>query len=654
MRRTLLSSVALTLSACAWRLGAQPLNPHDISEIRLASDVRLSPDARRVAFVVSEPAESGQAARRSGIWTVAADGSEIPRLRISGGDDNSPRWSPDGTTLAFLSVRGEGPAGTGGSTRQAYRVAAKEDGAGAPERLTSADGGVDEFAWSPDGRFIAFTAPDPATDEDPVVVGRTMRYTRLGIVNVAAGTTSLITGREFDVAELAWSPNGEEIALVVAPTPRPEDEFKLALVVVNRMTGRIARRLSENVAFSGGLRWSPDGQFITFLECPPTREFGSWLAMVPAAGGPVRPIFKEHLSTTLRAEWAADSKSLLLLTIEGISQALMSFDIRSGRMRRVADVVISQWEFSFTTNGATSAYLSQSARSPSDVWLVTSGVSPRRLTDLNPQTLRWRLGKVQSVSWRNSKDGMTRRGVLITPADFQAGRPYPTIVEGHPGDTSWWTGWLATWWAWGQLLASRGYVVFLPNYRGVNGEGWKMHATIGDWGGMAFQDLMDGIDALVARRIADPDRLGIGGWSNGGFMTEWAITHTTRFRAAVAQSGHADFFSLYGTSHNRASLQISFGDPYTNRTVYDAHSPITFIRNCRTPTLVLHGANDSGVPVGQGHEFFTGLKAIGVEAEMVVYPREGHPIRERAHQEDLQNRALAWFDRHLKEPVGSE
>jgi dipeptidyl aminopeptidase/acylaminoacyl peptidase len=633
-------------------LDAQPLNPHDISEIRLAGDVRLSPDARRVAFVVSERAESGRAARRSGIWTVAADGSEVPRLRISGGDDNSPRWSPDGTTLAFLSARADAPAGAG-STRQIYRVAAKEEGVGAPERLTSADGGVDEFAWSPDGRFIAFMAPDPATDEDPVVVGRTLRYTRLSILNLAEGTTSLITGREFDVAELAWSPNGEEIALVVAPTPRPEDEFKLALVVVNRRTGRIVRRLSENVAFSGGLRWSPDGRFITFLECPPTREFGSWLAMVPATGGPVRPIVKEHLFTTLRAEWAADSKSLLLLTIEGTSQALMSFDVGSGRMRRVADVVISQWEFSFTTNGATSAYLSQSARSPSDVWLVAAGTSPRRLTDLNPQTLRWRLGKVQSVSWKNSRDGMTRSGVLITPPDFQAGRPYPAIVQGHPGDTPWWTGWLATWWAWGQLLASRGYVVFLPNYRGVSGEGWKMHATIADWGGMAFQDLMDGIDALVAQRIADPDRLGIGGWSNGGFMTEWAITHTTRFKAAVAQSGHADFFSLYGTSYNRASLQISFGDPYTNRAVYDTHSPITFIRNCRTPTLILHGANDSGVPVGQGREFFTGLEAIGVEAEMVVYPREGHSIRERAHQEDLQNRVLAWFDRHLKEPAGS-
>ncbi len=648
MRRTLLCSFALTLSACALRLGAQPLSPQDISEIRLARDVRLSPDARRVAFVVSEPAESGRAARRSGIWTVAADGSGGPRLRISGGDDNSPRWSPEGKTLAFLSVRGDALAGAGDSTRQIYRVAEKEDRAGAPEQVTFADGGVDDFAWSPDGRFIAFLAPEPATDEDPVAVGRTLRYTRLGIVNVAEGTTSLITGREFDVAELAWSPNGEEIALVVAPTPRPEDEFPLALVVVSRRTGRIARRLSENVAFSGGLRWAPDGQFITFLECPPTREFGSWLAMVPAAGGPVRPILKEHLFTTLRAEWAADSKSLLLLTIEGTSQTLVNFDVRSGRMRRVADVVISQWEFSFTTNGATSAYLSQSARSPSDVWLVTAGASPRRLTDLNPQTRRWRLGKVQSVTWKNSIDGMTRRGVLVTPPDFQAGRPYPTIVQGHPGDTSWWTGWLATAWAWGQLLASRGYVVFLPNYRGVNGEGWKMHATIGDWGGMAFQDLMDGIDALVAQRIADPDRLGIGGWSNGGFMTEWAITHTTRFKAAVAQSGHADFFSLYGTSHNRASLQISFGDPYSNRAIYDAHSPMTFIRNCRTPTLILHGANDSGVPVGQGHEFFTGLKAIGVEAEMVVYPREGHTIRERAHQEDLQNRVLAWFDRHLK------
>ncbi len=629
-------------------MGAQTLSPRDISEIRLASDVRLSPDARRVAFVVSEPAESGQAMRRSGIWTVAADGGDAPRLWISGGDDKSPRWSPDGKTLAFLSVRGEPLPGANAPTRQLYRAAARGNAAAAPDRLTTERSGIEEFAWSPDGRFIAFTATEPGVDEDPVVVGRTVRYTRLGILNVAEGTTSLLTGREFDVQELSWSPNGEEIALVIAPTPRPEDQFRLALVVVNRRTGRIARRLSENVAFSGGLRWSPDGRLITFLECPPTREFGSWLAMVPAAGGPVRSLLREHPFTTLRAEWAADSKKLLLLTIEGTAQALVNFDVAGGQMRRVADVVISQWEYSLTTNGVTSAYLSQDARSPSDVWVATSGSSPRRLTELNPQTSSWRLGAVQAVTWKNTKDGTTRRGVLITPPGLEAGHPYPMIVQGHPGDTAWWTGWLASWWAWGQLLASHGYVVFLPNYRGVTGEGWKMHATNGDWGGMAFQDLMDGVDALIARRIADPARLGIAGWSNGGFMTEWAITHTTRFKAAVAQSGHSDFFSLYGTSYNSASLRLSFGDPYTNRAAYDAHSPITFIRDCRTPTLILHGANDAGVPVGQGSEFFTALKALGVETEMVIYPREAHSIRERAHQEDLQTRLLAWFDHHLK------
>lgn len=645
MRGRILSAV-LGLGVCAWRLSAQTLSPRDVSEIRLASGVRLSPDAQRVAFVIAEPAESARAARRSGIWTVATRGSEPPRLLVAGGDDTSPRWSPDGKSLAFLSTRAEA-AGAAGPTTQIYRVGMLAAAAGAPERLSRADGDVDEFAWSPDGRFIAFTLREPAAEEDPSVAGKDLPYTRLGIVDVARHTTSLITGRDFDVQELAWSADGRELALVVAPTPSPEDQYRLGLVVVDRQTGKITRRLSENVAFAGLLRWSPDGSLITFRECPPERKFASWLAVVPAAGGTARPLLQDARSTVLRAEWAADSRHLVLLNVEGTAQALDALDVESGRVRRIADVVASQFEFGFSTAGETIAYLAQSARSPTDVWLATSDAPPRRLTDLNPQTAGWRLGAVQAVHWKNSKDGLERSGVLITPPGYDAGRAYPTIVQAHPGDAPWCTGWLATWWAWGQLLASHGYVVFLPNTRGVTGEGWKLNAAIGDWGGMAYQDLIDGVDALVARGIADPERLGIGGWSNGGFMTEWAITHMTRFKAAVAEAGHSDFFGLYGTSYSRAPLAITFGDPYAHRDVYDAHSPITFIRNCRTPTLVLHGANDAGVPVGQGSEFYTGLKTLGVEAEMVVYPREGHGIRERGHQEDLQNRVLAWFDRHI-------
>jgi len=166
---------------------------------------------------------------------------------------------------------------------------------------------------------------------------------------------------------------------------------------------------------------------------------------------------------------------------------------------------------------------------------------------------------------------------------------------------------------------------------------------------MAFQDLMDGIDSLVAQRIANPNRLGIGGWSNGGFMTEYAITHTTRFKAAVAEAGHSDFFSLFGTSTMRTGLLVSFRDnPYVNRQPYDKSSPITHVRDCKTPTLVLHGINDDGVPVGQGYEFHYALKSLGVATDMAVYPREGHSIDEPLHQLDLQNRVLAWFDRYLK------
>jgi len=242
-----------------------------------------------------------------------------------------------------------------------------------------------------------------------------------------------------------------------------------------------------------------------------------------------------------------------------------------------------------------------------------------------------------------------RRGVLITPPNYEPGKLYPTIVNTHPGDTAWWTGFHSSrWWDWGQLLASNGYVVFLPNTRGVTGEGGAMHATIDRWGELAFQDLIDGVDYLIAQKIADPNRLGIGGWSNGGFMTEYAITRTTRFKAAVAIAGHSDFYSLYGTSYLRDGLRRTSGQsPYNNREWYDEHSPITLVKNCRTATLLLHGDLDAGVPVSQAYEFYTALKDAGVEAELVIYPRERHSIQEYSHRIDLQKRILAWFNDHL-------
>jgi dipeptidyl aminopeptidase/acylaminoacyl peptidase len=358
---------------------------------------------------------------------------------------------------------------------------------------------------------------------------------------------------------------------------------------------------------------------------------------------------KEYSGTVIALGWTPDSKHLMAQSIEGTRQALLTIDITTGAVRKLADVIQTIWEYSFSTNGQTIVYTAQTPESPSDIWVWTKDARPRKITDFNPQTKSWRLGKVREVEWKNSKDGLTRRGVLITPPGYKAGNLYPTIVNTHPGDTAWWAGLHAKWWAWGQLLASNGYVVFLPNTRGVDGEGWRLHAELGYWGRRSFQDLMDGVDYLVEQKIADPNRLGIGGWSNGGFMTEYAITRTTRFKAAVAQAGHSDFFSLYGTSDLHAAMRVFNPEsPYYNRKSYDDDSPITLIRNCRTPTLLIHGVNDRPVPVGQAYEFYRGLKDVGVETELVVYPRDGHSLQEYGHQLDVQKRVVAWFDKHLK------
>ena len=639
MRINLLLAAAVLF--CPLVTHAQTITPEDILSIRELSDIQLSPDGKQVAFVITEPAASNTQPRASNIWTMPVDGTESPRLLLPGlSNSGSPRWSPDGETLAFLSDRA-----------QIYLLRAAES---TPVQLTSVPGGVEDFEWSPDSKMIAFVARDQpekkAAGDDAIEVDRDLKYSRLWISTVSDRKAVQLTKQHFEIYELAWSPKGDELALVVAPTPKAEDSLNLSLIVVNRSTGEVARTLSKLVNLTGALRWSPDGRLISFYEGPPTKEYAAWVSVVPAAGGPSHPLLKDYAGSVLRLQWMPDSKHLMAQSVEGTHQALLTVDTATGDARKLTDIVHSQWNVGFSTNESTTAYFSQSAGAPSDIWVLKPNAAPRKITNLNSQTAQWKLGKLREIEWKNSKDGILRRGVLITPPDYQQGRLYPTIVNTHPGDTAWWMGWHGSkWWDWGQLLASNGYVVFLPNTRGVTGEGPRMHQTIADWGGMAFQDLIDGVDYLVEQKIADPNRLGIGGWSNGGFMTEYAITHTTRFKAAVAQAGHSDFFSLYGTSYLSSSLRVSFGDsPHVNRKGYDERSPIMSVRNCRTPTLLLHGELDSGVPVGQAYEFYNALKDVGVETELVIYPRERHNIQERGHQLDVQRRMFAWFDKHLK------
>lgn len=286
---------------------------------------------------------------------------------------------------------------------------------------------------------------------------------------------------------------------------------------------------------------------------------------------------------------------------------------------------------------------------PGEIY-VFSDNQVRSLTNTNPQVATWDLGNQQALTWKSSKDGRLIHGVVLFPPNYDSKQRYKTIVHLHGGPVSAWTlGFHGSWYDWGHVLASHGYVVLLPNPRGSSGQGPDFSAANDrDWGNAEFQDIMDGVDLLVTKKIADPDRLGVGGWSYGGFLTAWTVTHTNRFKVAIAGAAMSDLFSMATSTDILPSfLTRYFGPLPPNRALYDAHSPARFLDQCHTPTLVVDGEEDARVPIGQGEALFNGLRFLGRETKMVRYPREGHFFSEKPHQQDSLERMLAWYDAHL-------
>ncbi|WP_395445883.1 alpha/beta hydrolase family protein [Caulobacter sp. UC70_42] len=287
---------------------------------------------------------------------------------------------------------------------------------------------------------------------------------------------------------------------------------------------------------------------------------------------------------------------------------------------------------------------------PDDIWLWTPGQKTAQpLTDLNPQVRQWALGQVREVSWTSSLDGRKVYGTLVTPPGYAPGTPIKTVIQGHGGPEGfWWSGWLGSWHDWAQMLATHGYAVLLPNPRGSDGQDIGFtRGPINDWGGGDFQDVLDGLDMLVAEKITDPTRVGIGGWSYGGFLSAWAVTHSDRFRTAIVGAAPVDISSMLLTTDTPDFVAGYFGRFPENLARMDASSPVRFVDRVKVPVLVLHGEQDRRVPVSLGLSFYRGLRLLGKDATMVSYPREPHWTYEPAHQTDIQERVLAWFDAHL-------
>jgi dipeptidyl aminopeptidase/acylaminoacyl peptidase len=660
-----------------------PVTPDDIAKLHDMRDVEMSPDGSTILFTV-QTQMSSFATDNAVIWSVSTDGkTSARRFIVSAGVNDTPRWSPDGSHVAFLSNRKSpltGGADTGfefkpvltspgvpvdvtppgpvaeavGEPSRQLWLIARDGGEAVP--LTALPGDIGDLKWSPDGKQIAFLSADPETPtekadraakRDWVEVDKIGHMTRLWILDIATHTARRVSPANVSVSNMAWSPDGKRMAIRITDTTAINDYFYHSRIALfDAASGEIGRTLIEHAA--EGPSWSPDGTAIVGSVIRTPGFIGGGVRVYELATDMVSELADTHPGLMTQLRWASDSKSLLALSFEQTATKLVRIARHGGGVTRVAELDGEAADLTASRDGRHLAVALSSPTRPADVWAIDGG-KPRVLTNINPQVASWKLGAVSQVSWTNSRDGQVIYGVLVTPPGYVAGTPIKTVVQVHGGpEWAWWSGWLGSWHEWAQMLATHGYAVLLPNPRGSDGQGTAFARAVGnDWGGMDYQDVIDGIDALVAQKIADPQRLGIGGWSYGGFMAAWAVTHGDRFRAAIVGAGPTDMTAMARITDTPDFTTGYFGEPSAHLADLDRTSSVRLLDKVNTPVLVLHGEQDTRVSATLGLEFYRGLRLLGKPAQMIRYPREPHWFREPEHQSDIQRRVLGWFETYL-------
>lgn len=619
----------------------------DVVALRTVGDVQISPDGKWVVYTVTR-ADLEQNASEADIWIASTAGESPSRLTTSKKNDTSPRWSPDGRRIAFISAREEKP--------QIFLMSAF---GGESERLTEHKGGVRTIAWSPDGKSIAFIAEQEPTPEeekrikdkdDAIVVDTNYRFNRLWVLDVATKKARLLATTDVVASDPQWSPDGTVLAYTTMPTPKADDG-SLSDIWVIPVGGGAPRMLMRNAGSDQSPRWSPDGTQIAYVTSERTDVRQSQLAVIPASGGPPRMVAPRFLHQPGAPTWSPDGRTLHFMAPVQTRSQLFAVAASGGEPRALTDVRGVVSGATFSRDGRSVAFTLSDPQRPADVHVATMGaggvLAPRRLTDHNPQVRDLSLGTAEVVKWKSS-DGMDIDGVLLHPVGYQPGRRYPLVAYIHGGPAGAWTETFAAGWSNpGQVLAGQGFAVFYPNPRGSSAYGERfLRANIRDWGAGDYRDIQTGIDALVARGIADSTKLAQSGWSYGGYMTAWTLTQTNRFKALVVGAGLTDMYSMYATNDIPRALDGYFGaEPWNDTTEYRKRSAMTYIKNARTPTLILHGQADLRVPVGQAQELYSGLKKNGVPVQLVFYPREPHGLQEPRHQLDKMRREVEWIRR---------
>ena len=632
-----------------------------LTTTRRYAEAMISPDGQSVAWVESLPSRGGAPSEGTAIYVTSAASSSTPR-RLTATTSQAPRdehnvaWSPDSKSIAFLSDAADP------GQLQLYVEPAT---GGVARKLTSLKGYLSTPQWSPDGQTIAilFTenAPrasgplQPRTPDVGVVEAHYFEQ-RLTTVSVATGQVHQLTPADLYVYEYDWSPDGKQLISTAANGEGDDNWYIAELYAVNATSGETRSILKPNMQVASP-RWSPDGQSVAFIGGIMSDEgiASGDIYTVSATGGTPHNVTPDMKASAYWLAWlAAPSRIMFAAAVDGES-AVGAADPSTNTVQiqwTGAEKIHGARDFDFgitlTRDAKVSALVRESYAQPPEVWAGPIGAWRQVTTGNRDVHPLW--GEAKSLHWKS--DEFTPQGWLVYPRNYDPARRYPMVVWIHGGPE--WTNapaWPETFNN-ATFLANEGYFVFYPNFRGGSGQGEAFtRANIKDFGYGDLRDILSGVDLIIHTLPVDSARVGITGWSYGGYMTMWSVTQTHRFRAAVSGAGLANWLSYYGENGIDKWMDAYFGgNVYDHPEVYARSSPITFIKNVETPTLIVVGDRDIECPPPQSYEFWHALRTMGVKTQFVIYPVEGHDIGQPAHRRDIMRRMAAWFDANM--PAG--